>query len=180
MMSLTTFVSKLAKGDESRFERRVLSFGSIISAFVVLGGLLYLHAVAMDIGTTPRIFPLIVIRIGIVIAALLVLKELVTRVIMPNLLVPTEDEVTKHLTGEQSQFSIPVRAYRLLVVAAMIAAFFLLANVSVLVSILVCYPATVYALGVRDVKRIVLSTVVVVTFVFVVFVVIIQMPFDLF
>jgi len=169
------FLSKLDSLDEDR----IISVGSVLSAVVALGALLYLYTLAVDFGDTPSIFPVIVIRIGIAIAALLVLKELITQFVKPGIF-ERDDESKKHLTGEKSQFSASTRLSRLVIIGATIVAFFVLSNVNVLVAILVCYPASVYLLGVRDIKQILLGTAVVLTFVYLVFIVLIQMPLDLF
>lgn len=161
-------------------ENFVVSIGSVFSAVVALCVLLYLHSLATEFGDTPQIFPLIVIRIGIVIAALLVIKEVVTRFVKPDIFESDDDESKKHLTGEASQFSISTRLSRLATIGAVIVAFFLLSNINVLLAILVCYPAAVYVLGARDIKHILLSTAVVLAFVYFVFIVLIQMPLDLF
>lgn len=177
---MNEMVARVRDWDETDIERRIIDIGSVASALFLLGALVYLHSLAMEFGDTPRIFPLIVIRAGIVIAALLVFKEVVTRFVKPDLFEPEDDEVTKHLTGERSQFSIPVRAKRLSVVALLVIGFFTVATVNVLLAIAVCYPATLYLLGTRDSKQIVVSSLLLLVFVYLVFVLFIQMPLDLF
>lgn len=177
---MSTVLSRIRKLDETELERRIIDVSSVASALFLFATLVYLHTLAVDFGETPRIFPLIIVRAGIVIAALLVFKEVITRFVKPGLFEADDDEVIKHLTGEKSQFPIPVRVKRLLVIGLLLVAFFGIATVNVLLSIAICYPATLYLLGLTDIRRITVGSVVLLAFVYLVFVLFIQMPLDLF
>lgn len=166
--------------DEEEIERWVLDIAALAAAIVIFASLAYLYVITQEISPTPRLFPSIIIAVGLPVAALLVVKEAVTRFIKPDLFVSEPDEVLKHLTGERSRFSIKVRLVRLAVIGTMIVLFFGLAVVNVLVSIVVCYPLALLMLGERDPKRIGLSSLALIAFVFFVFILLIDMPLDLF
>jgi len=105
-------------GDVSDWEREEIEAflrdaGSILSAVAALAALVYMHGLATEFSETPRLFPLVTIRVGIPLAAALVVKEVLTRVWKPDLLAGADDEVMKHLIGEDSQFTLRKRAERL-------------------------------------------------------------------
>jgi hypothetical protein len=166
--------------EREEIEAFLIDAGSILSAVVALAVLVYVHGIAVEFSETPRLFPLVVIRAGIVLAAALLVKELVTRVWKPDLLADADDEVTKHLVGADSQFTIGKRVERLAALGAGTVLFFLVASLNLLLGIVVGYPFLIYALGVRDPKAVVVSTLVLFGFVYLVFVQIIGLPVDLF
>lgn len=166
--------------DESEIETRILDIGSLVSAVVVFVTLLYLYTLTSEFGDTPGIFPATIISVGILVSATLVVKELVTRFIYPGVFTERQDEVTKHLTGSKSQFPVRTRVTRLASIGVVVVSFFVLATVNVLLALAICYPASIYLLGMKDRKTILLSTAALLAFVYVVFVLLVQMPLDLF
>ncbi|MGQ4556144.1 hypothetical protein [Halobellus sp. GM3] len=108
------------------------------------------------------------------------IKEVVTTFYRPDLFGDVDDKVTEHLKGAESRFSVGERAKRLAITGVVTVGFFAIATLNVLAAVVVIYPAAVYALGVRDRRAIATSTALLVGFVYLVFVVIIEMPLDLF
>lgn len=161
-------------------ESQLFRYGSVLSAVLTLGGLLYLRELSGAFGRTPRIFPSVVIHIGIVAALGLVVKEVSTRLVKPNLLTATDDEVMRHLTGSVSAFTLPVRVKRLAIMGLWTFLFFTLGTVNVLLAVIPCYAGAAYSLGVRDRKTLVLSTSALFAFVYVVFGLLIRVPLRLF
>ncbi|WP_144902123.1 hypothetical protein [Halobellus captivus] len=161
-------------------ESRLFRYGSVVSAIVSLGVLLYLRELSMAFSRTPRIFPSVVIHIGIVAAAGLVIKEVSTRLLKPDLLASTDDEVMKHLTGAASSFTLPERIKRLAMMGLWTAVFFALGSFNILLAVIPCYIGAAYSLGVRDRKTLLLSTVTLFAFVYVVFGILIRIPLRLF
>jgi len=161
-------------------EAFLVDAGSIFSAIAALAALVYMHGIAMEFSETPRLFPLVIIRVGIPLAAALVVKELLTRLWKPDLLAGADDEVMKHLVGGDSQFTITKRVERLATLGAGTVLFFLVASLNLLLGIVVSYPFLLYALGVRDPKTLVTSTLLLFGFVYLIFVQIIGLPVGIF
>lgn len=163
-----------------KIEASLVDAGSILSSVAALAALLYMHEIATEFSATPRLFPLAVIRIGIPIAAALVVKELLTRIWMPDLLADADDEVMEHLRGADSQFPIKKRIKRLTVLGAGTVVFFLVASLNLLLGLVVSHPLLLYALGIRDPKKLIGSMLLLFGFVYLIFVQIIGLPVDIF
>lgn len=161
-------------------ESQLFRYGSVISAVLGLGILLYLRELSAAFSRTPRIFPSVVIHIGIVAAVGLVVKEVSTRLVKPDLLAATDDEVMEHLTGSTSTFTLSVRIKRLTIMGLWTALFFVLGTVNVLLAVVICYAGAAYSLGIRDRKTLILSTAALFTFAYVVFGLLIRIPLQLF
>ncbi|QCC48460.1 hypothetical protein DV707_12735 [Halobellus limi] len=161
-------------------ESQLFRYGSVLSAALALGVLLYLRELSTAFSRTPRIFPSVVIHIGIVAAVGLVVKEVITRLVKPDLLASTDDEVMRHLIGSASAFPLPVRVKRLVMMGLWTAVFFAFGTFNVLLAVVFCYVGAAYSLGVRDPKRLGLSTVTLFAFVYVVFGILIRIPLRLF
>jgi len=166
--------------EREQIEAFLVDAGSILSAVAALAALVYMHEIAVGFSETPRLFPLAIIRLAIPLAAALVVKELLTRIWKPDLLAGADDEVMKHLVGGDSQFTIRKRAERLAVLGAGTVLFFLVASLHLLLGIVVSYPFLLYALGVRDPKTVVGSTLLLFGFVYLIFVLVIDLPVDIF
>ena len=166
--------------EKEEIEALLVDAGSILTAVAALATLVYMHGIATEFSQTPRLFPLAVIRIGIPIAAALVVKEVLTRVWMPDLIADGDDEVMEHLRGGDSQFPIPTRIRRLAVLGAGTVVFFVVAGLNLLLGIVVSYPLLLYALGIRDPKTVLGSTLLLFAFVYLIFVQIIGLPVDVF
>lgn len=163
-----------------KIEAFLVDVGSILTAIAAFVALVYMHGIATEFSETPRLFPLAVIRIGIPIAAALVVKEVLTRIWKPDLLAAADDEVMEHLRGAESQFPITKRIQRLAVLGAGTVVFFAVASLNLLLGIVVSYPLLLYALGIRDPKTVLGSTLLLFAFVYLIFVQIIGLPVDIF
>lgn len=161
-------------------EHRLFKYGSFLSAVLALASFVYLYDVASGFSQTPRIFPMVVIQIGLVAAAALVIKEAISRFLKPDLFGAADDRILEHLTGSGSIYALPDRVKRLGIVGVWTVCFFLIATVNVLVALVVSYAGAAYSLGIRDKKTLVTSTAALFLFVYVVFVLLIRMPLDLF
>ena len=175
-----TRLDDVSDWEREEIEAFLVDAGSILSAVAALAGLVYMHGMATGFSQTPRLFPLVVIRAGIALAAALVLKELIVRVWKPDLIATSDDEVMKHLVGADSQFTIKKRIERLAALGAGTVLFFIVASLNLLLGIVVAYPFLLYALGVRDPKTVVGSTLLLFGFVYLIFVQIIGLPVDVF
>lgn len=171
--------AEIATGDET-LEERLFRYGSVLSALLAFAAFIHLYTVASEFSKTPRIFPMVVILVGLVSAAALLIKEVIVRFLKPDLLTATDDAVMEHLSGAGSIYALPDRLKRLAIAGAWTAVFFLIATVNVLVALIVSYLGAAYSLGIRDKKTLAVSTATLFLFVFIVFVLLIRMPLDLF
>jgi hypothetical protein len=177
---LTPRLADISDWERAEIEAFLVDAGSILSAIAALAALVYMHEIATGFSETPRLFPLVILRVGIPLAAALVLKELLTRVWKPDLLADADDEVMKHLVGADSQFTIRKRLERLAALGAGTVLFFVVASLNLLLGLLVSYPFLLYALGIRDPKTVAGSTLLLFGFVYLIFVQIIGLPVDIF
>lgn len=161
-------------------ESQLFRYGSVLSAVLALGSLLYLRDLSAGFSRTPRIFPSVVIHVGIIAAIGLVVKEVIVHFVKPGLLASTDDDVLKHLTGATSVFTLPVRVKRLTIMGLWTALFFALGTLNVLLAVVICYAGAAYSLGIRDWKTLALSSVTLFAFVYVVFGLLIRIPLRLF
>jgi hypothetical protein len=166
--------------EKEEIEALLVDAGSILTAVAALAALVYMHGIAMEFSKTPRLFPLAVIRIGIPIAAALVVKEILTRIWLPDLFADSDDEVMEHLRGGDSQFPITTRIKRLAILGAGTVVFFVVASLNLLLGIVVSHPLLLYALGIRDPKTVAGSMLLLFAFVYLIFVQIIGLPVDIF
>jgi hypothetical protein len=173
-------IDDVATWGREEIEAFLIDAGSILASIAALAMLVYMHGMATALPETPRLFPLAIIRAGIVLAAALVVKELITRAWKPDLLTDADDEVMKHLVGAESQFTIKKRIKRLAALGTGTVLFFFAASLNLLLGIVVSYPVLLYLLGVRDVKTLVGSTLVLFGFVYIIFVQVIGLPVDVF
>lgn len=166
--------------ENESIEERLFRVGSVLSAVLALAAFVYLYTVAETFSRTPRIFPMVVIQLGLVAAVALVVKEVVVRFVKPDLFDEGDDAVMEHLTGAGSLYALPDRVKRLGIVGAWTVVFFLVATVNVLAALVVSYVGAAYSLGIRDKRTLAASTITLFLFVYVVFVLLIRMPLDLF
>lgn len=169
-----------SNSDGEPIEERLFRYGSSLSAVLALVAFAYLYTVAQTFSRTPRIFPTVVITLGLVAAVALFVKEVVVRFVKPDLFTGGDDAVMEHLTGAESLFELPERLQRLGIIGAWTTVFFLVATVNVLAALIVSYVGAAYSLGIRDKKTLAASTLTLFLFVYVVFVLLIRMPLDLF
>jgi len=173
-------IVELGDWDVGKIEEFLIDAGSILTAVAALVALIYMHEIATNFSSTPRLFPLAVVRLGIPIAVALVIKEFLTRIWMPDLLATTGDEVREHLRGGDSQFTITKRIQRLILLGAGTVVFFIIASLHLLLGILVSHPLLLYLLGVRDPKQLIGSVLLLFAFVYLIFIQIIGLPVDIF
>jgi hypothetical protein len=163
-----------------RIETRMFKLGSVVSAALATVVLGYLLAVSLQLGSTSRQFPVVVLTLGLGASTALLGKEILVQYWKPNLLASSNSKVMENLTGSQSQFSLPVRLKRLLIMGGWTGVFLLIASVDLLTATGVAYAGATYSLGVRDKKRIVGGTLLLLAFIYVIFILVIQMPIDMF
>lgn len=174
------FLSHNIDFSEDELETFVKGWTSVFVAVLSLGVLLYLHTITAEFSKSPRIFPRFTIQIGIVIAVVLVIKEVFVLAWESDRFEAENASVLVHLTGEGSEFSLDHRVFRLASLGVWTVAFFKIAQINVLFAIALCYPLITYALGIRNRKLIATATVTLFLFVFVAFILILQMPLDTF
>jgi len=165
--------------DEEAIEQKAPRIVSPIVTALLLVGFVYLHTLANDYSRTVRMFPLVVVRFAIIFLVLLLLKETVVPRFVPELATADTDRM-EYLRGSKSQFSIPTRIKRLILLAFFTALFFILGNINFLAGFVVCYVGMIVSLGIRNPKMIVGTTAAITIFVYFVFIIILEVPLGVF
>lgn len=137
-----------------------------------------LYAIAGQYRGTADDFPRIILASGILFAILLIARELILKWSDYEFAVKTG--ISEYLKGGESRYTVSERVKRVGLLGAWTALFFVLAVVNFLLAITICYPGTMYSLGIRNRRVLVLSTIAVDVFVFVVFVWVLGIPLGVF
>jgi len=139
----------------------------------------WFYEVGRGFGGRASQFPSIVFQIGIATGVLLLVTQTLIARFFPQFLLGGSD-ITEYLKGGESRFSYGERMIRFVVFISSVIVFFIIARWNMVFAIAVVYPGTVYLLGVRDIKTIVAATITLVGFVYVVFVVALDIPLEVF
>jgi hypothetical protein len=144
--------------------------------FIVLFAGLYV--IAGQYQGTADDFPGFILLAGIILSCLLIVRELILK--WSDYDFAVETGISEYLKGGESQYTITERLKRVSLLGIWTAFFFVLATVNFILAITICYPGTMYTLGVHNYRTLVVSTIAIDLFVFIVFVWVLGIPLGVF
>lgn len=150
-------------------------------SFTAISLLLFVWFYDMARGFSGRAseLPTLIFQVGIVISSLLLFFQTIVPKYFPRLQSGGSDRA-EYLKGGESRFTFRQRLIRFGVFVAGVVVFFAIASWNFLAAMVVTYPGMVYSLDVRDPKTLIASTVVLVSFVYVVFILVLEIPLGVF
>ncbi|MFC7216098.1 tripartite tricarboxylate transporter TctB family protein [Saliphagus sp. GCM10025334] len=161
-------------------KRELERYASLFAVVVFLGLFAYLHSLAVDYPRRGGQFPVLVLRAGIFFCIAYLVYQTIVLQLYPSLKRDENGGMGEYLKGSKSQFDVAIRFKRGIILLTGIIAFYAIGTVNLVLAVFVCYTAIMLALGKRDPKLVIGSAGGLSIFVYLVFVIILDVPLEVF
>lgn len=156
-------------------EALIIKAGSICATLGFFAFFFVMYRTAQGYSRTPRLFPSVVLAVGMCLTLGILFRTALDWKFPDFIGTAEESSATKYLKGVESEFSLTDRAKRLSLTGVWIALFFVIARFDVLLGLAVGYIGMMYSLGIRSYKVLGVSTIMLLIFVVIVFLLLVGM-----